>query len=124
MDRYLPITINKTYFACSSGKIYNKHGKELFGCKNKGGYSIVKIKDRETNKFKCYYIHRLIWETFNGKIPDGMEIDHINTIKNDNRLENLQLVTPKENMNNPMTIELLKQTNKNKGFCKKGFHKR
>lgn len=37
----------------------------------------------------------------NGDIPNGMQIDHINHIRNDNRLENLRLVTNAENqMNN------------------------
>lgn len=41
--------------------------------------------------------HRIIWIAANGAIPEGMVIDHINNIKNDNRLSNLQLVTPEDN---------------------------
>ena len=37
-----------------------------------------------------------------------MEIDHINTVRDDNRLENLRVVTRKENMNNPKTIDALR----------------
>ena len=48
---------------------------------------------------KTYRIHRFVWECFfNGNIPDDKVIDHINDIKDDNRLCNLQLVTPKENV--------------------------
>lgn len=36
-------------------------------------------------------------ECFNGLIPKGIEIDHINDIRDDNRLRNLQLETPSEN---------------------------
>jgi len=46
-----------------------------------------------------YRVHRLVWEAFNGKIPEGMQINHINEIKDDNRLSNLNLTTTKENMN-------------------------
>lgn len=42
--------------------------------------------------------HRIVWETFNGEIPDGYEIDHINAVRDDNRLENLQLLTRLDNM--------------------------
>ena len=41
--------------------------------------------------------HRAVWERAYGVIPDGLWIDHINENKSDNRLENLQLVTPAQN---------------------------
>ena len=51
------------------------------------------------------YIHRIVWETFKGPIPDGYEIDHIEGNKTDNRLEMLRCVTHKENMNNKNTLQ-------------------
>ena len=47
---------------------------------------------------KNYLIHRLVWIAFNGQIPENMQVNHINEIKTDNRLENLNLMTPKENV--------------------------
>lgn len=41
--------------------------------------------------------HRLIWESFNRPIPDKMQINHINGVKTDNRLINLEAVTVKAN---------------------------
>lgn len=48
---------------------------------------------------KAYFVHRLVWEAFNGQIPENMQVNHINEIKTDNRLSNLNLMTCKENIN-------------------------
>ena len=50
--------------------------------------------------YKLYPEHRVIWELHNGSIPDGLEIDHINRVRSDNRIENLRLATSQENKRN------------------------
>ena len=65
--------------------------------KTKKGYLHVDLC--EDGKRKEFNIHRLVWETFNGKIPDGMQVNHIDENKLNNRLDNLNLMTPKENTN-------------------------
>lgn len=50
--------------------------------------------------------HRLIWESVHGPIPDGMQINHINGVKHDNRISNLELVTPSENTKHAYAIGL------------------
>lgn len=42
---------------------------------------------------------RILWEAFNGKIPDGYEVNHIDENPDNNCLWNLNLMTPKENTN-------------------------
>lgn len=44
--------------------------------------------------------HRIIWEMVNGLIPEGMQIDHINGRRDDNRMDNLRLVTHSGNARN------------------------
>ena len=46
--------------------------------------------------FKAYYVHRFVWENYNGAISDGLVIDRKNDNKIAKRLENLQLLTSSE----------------------------
>ena len=48
---------------------------------------------------KQIMVHRLVWEAFNGKIPEGYEINHVDENVNNNRLDNLNLMTHKDNIN-------------------------
>lgn len=47
-----------------------------------------------------YICHRIIWEIFNGPIPDGLIIDHIDGNPQNNKIDNLRLVTHKQNARN------------------------
>jgi hypothetical protein len=49
--------------------------------------------------YKQYFAHRLAM-MLSGFDIDGLEVDHINGIKTDNRLVNLRVVSHKENMQN------------------------
>ena len=42
-----------------------------------------------------YLQHRFVYEVFEGPIPRFFEVDHVNSIKSDNRIKNLQLLTQK-----------------------------
>jgi len=61
------------------------------------GYMVVGVSGSK------FMVHRLVWEYFNGPIPEGCEIDHINGCRADNRIENLRLATRSQNsMNHKM----------------------
>ena len=79
-----------------NGKTY-KTGRVLSPFKAHNGYLRVELWKDE--KRKTYRLHRLVWEAFNGPIPKGMQVNHINEDKTDNRLANLNLMTCKENIN-------------------------
>ncbi len=79
---------------------------------NGSGYLQVNLTDVCGNR-KKFYVHRLVWMAYNGSMPEGYEIDHINSIKCDNNVNNLQLLTRKDNMmkcykDNPHIINNLK----------------
>ena len=67
------------------------------GQKHKSGYLVCMVRKHGQNGQKHYFVHRFAYECFNGLIPDGKVIDHINNIKDDNRLCNLQLMSQQEN---------------------------
>lgn len=46
-----------------------------------------------------YYVHRLVWITFNGDIPKNLVISHIDEDSSNNRLDNLMACTQRENVN-------------------------
>lgn len=70
---------------------YFKKDYKLYDCSYKINSGYIKAKSG--------LIHRIVWETFIGEIPEGYEIDHIDSNKENNALSNLQLLTHKENIN-------------------------
>lgn len=56
-------------------------------------------------KKKHFRVATLVFEAFNGPIPESKELDHINGERTDNRLENLRVVSHLENCWNPITRE-------------------
>ena len=94
---------------------YNRSGKEKIMKQSfeKDGYLRVGLtKDR---KIKTIKVHRLVATTFIENIGDKPCVDHKNTIRYDNRVENLRFVTHKENNNNELTKKHLSESRK--GFC-------
>ena len=90
--------------------LYGGKVKYLKNAKHPTGYERISLfRDGKKKKFS---VHRLVLEAFVGPIPAGMEIDHINGIKDDNRLVNLRVATPKENSNNPITAQKNREANK------------
>ena len=86
------------YGADENGNIINIIKKvPMKGNKNNTGYLYCCVRKHAQKDQKTYSVHRFIWECYNGIIHDGKVIDHINNIKDDNRLCNLQLITQQEN---------------------------
>lgn len=88
--------ITGEYEASNLGNVRNFR-KQLKKSVKRNGYEFVLIKIGGTWKGK--YVHRLVWEAFNGPIPEGYEINHKDENKLNNALDNLELVTHKQNVN-------------------------
>lgn len=93
-----------------SGRKVFTHGRNLKLRYNNVGYVYVFLIK---NKIKSFFlIHRLVALAFIPNVSNKPEIDHINTIRDDNRVCNLKWVTKKENRNNPNTKISNKISNK------------
>ena len=88
-----------TNYGCSKdGYIINcKTLKPRKGRLQLNGYLQTAVYNH--NGTKKWYSHRFIWESINQQIiPDGYQIHHINNDKQDNSIDNLELVTRQKNM--------------------------
>ena len=83
----------------SVGKIYDKKRKRFVkGC-NKDGYIQVTLTNDE-GEWKHMRFHRAILMSYMGEgIPIGLEVNHIDEDKLNNKIKNLNLMTHKDNMN-------------------------
>ena len=78
------------------GVVTELNGKLLADRVSTKGYIVAAL----TRKGRAAYrpVHQLVVEAFIGPIPDGLQVNHKSGIKRDNRLENLETVTPRENV--------------------------
>jgi len=81
---------------------YSSKTKEKILSKHIGRHGYMIFKLCKNKKTKTYKIHQLVAMAFLNHTPCGFKlvIDHINGDKLDNRVENLQIVTTRENSSN------------------------
>lgn len=94
----IPVQGYENYLIDIQGRVYSRKKagfKERARSKNGVGYSQMYLF--KSGKHKSPLVHRLVWESFVGPVPKGLELDHINQDKNDNSLQNLRLATKSQN---------------------------
>lgn len=91
---------------------YNRTGEERILQTVEGGKKYLVLTLCKDGKKYNRKVHRLVAEAFIPNPDNKPQIDHINTDRTDNRVENLRWVTPKENINNPLTIVKLSENAK------------
>ena len=96
--------IENTIFSISNyGNIKNnKTNKILKQQNNNRGYCVVRVSTHKSNKCwikKTFRIHRLVAQYFVDNPLNKPQVNHIDGNKNNNRYDNLEWVTNKENAN-------------------------
>lgn len=103
-------------------KIKLNQGKNIFKTKEKilklnpDGSGYLQCGLYKDNNNKNAKAHKLVAIAFLGHKPDGttkIVVDHINNIKTDNKLKNLQLINHRENTNK----DRISKTSKHIGVC-------
>lgn len=101
--RQVDIKDFENYQITDDGRVWSKKTKKYLKPSLDGrGYYFVYIKNN-SGKYFNQRLHRLIAEAFIPNPDNKPCIDHINTTRTDNRIENLRWVSYKENNNNPKT---------------------
>jgi hypothetical protein len=74
----------------------------------RGRYARIKLTD-DSGRRTAWRLNRLVYTAFNGPIPPGFEIDHLDGDKSNNALSNLMMVTRRQN-------EILKKQRDSKAY--------
>ena len=94
--------------------VYSADGKTAFYC----GYKFRKdpktgyyLSSKKTTANKRERLHEFVWRNINGKIPEGYHIHHIDRDKDNNDIDNLEMLSQQEHAykHNEMRTEEEKQ---------------
>lgn len=86
------------YLVSETGDVKGPRGWVLSPEMINGGYLRVRIRQRHI------LVHRMVVETFIGAIPAGMEVNHKDGDKTNNRVGNLEVVTPRQNVRHSVDV--------------------
>ncbi len=94
------------YIINTTGEVINTHTNKKRKTSISNGYETLVLHDN--GKSKSFKLHRLLAEAFIPNPYNKLYVNHINGIKTDNRLENLEWCTQSENSKHAYKIGLNK----------------
>lgn len=103
IEIWKPIPNFSRYEASNLGRLrslnYKRSGKVkvLKPAKSNDGYLKTMLLN-DSGKYSSWTVHKFVMLAFKGERSKGLEVNHINGVKTDNRLENLEYCTRSENI--------------------------
>lgn len=97
-----PITDSPGYYITPNGEVYNEHNKRMKTWYSTDGYERVRLTSTKHNRRVNKTVHLMVAIHFlnDGKpIPDKLQVNHIDGIKANNDVSNLELITGTANVN-------------------------
>jgi hypothetical protein len=108
MENWKDIPDYENFYEVSCrGNIRNKRTGKILSNNSKTYVCVMLFKGKD---FKRFLAHRIVANAFIPNPLNKREVNHINGIKNDNRIENLEWCTPSENVNHSWRIGTSKTT--------------
>lgn len=116
-DRLIEVFNSGKYYATEDGKIYSTAWGYTIQRKptiSRKGYYYINLSDNNKKVFRVAF-HQFIWVFFKRTFDQSKQINHIDYNKTNNAISNLELITPKENIdhaklhgkyNNPLKGEI------------------
>lgn len=96
METWKPALNYEGFYEVSSiGRVRRVTSGKIIQPSITGGY--YRLSFSKNGKIRLVSVHRLVVEAFIARIAPKLHVNHKNGIKLDNRFENLEIVTPKEN---------------------------
>lgn len=77
-----------------NGEVRHRKHKKIRKFSFRDGYARVTISGR------CLQVHRVVAKAFLQDYSENQPVDHINRVRNDNRVSNLRMSTNTQNLNN------------------------
>lgn len=98
------------YKVSSLGRIFNCKKNKIYDLKpNVSGYVTVYLS--KNGKGKSYSVHRLVAKAFIPNTYNKEFVNHIDEDKSNNKVSNLEWVTPKENTNHGTVVKRIIKAN-------------